>query len=322
MARGFDASLQNKINILKEQMIDMIEAELEFDEFIDAGTGEYRGKGMFIPKDQYIKSVKDKERREKFAKIQIKKTEFSQYINYNYGTFYFNNYVKLLKTIDNDTALAFRFLYLCTFANFDGYLMFGNIRHDKYTDYMTEKDYAEVFKLSPAPTNKLQHQLLDLNLVIKTEDNKLKINDNFFIRGKLTNKDKTETSRVFDNGVKKLYEISKPREHRRLGIVIALLPYINIHYNIVCSNPCESNIKYIRPLTIRDICELTNYDFNNAEKLRKNLASTEVNELPLVAYISHSNGNFFIVNPAVFYKGNQIEDIRAMMLLFDVVNKH
>ena len=93
----------------------------QWNTYMDVDTGECLGEGIFLSRE-YVEKKQEAQvnKAEGFAKKK-KKDEFSQYINSNFGSFYFNNYMKLLKKLNNNTALLFRFLYLCTYADYDGY---------------------------------------------------------------------------------------------------------------------------------------------------------------------------------------------------------
>ena len=111
-------------------------------EYMDVETGESIV-GAIKTEEELLKLQEAQERKDKRDKYLKEKTEFESYIQANFGSFYFNNYMKLLTKLKNNTALLFRFLYLCTYANYDGYLKYGL----NSSLYMKENDFGEVFKL-------------------------------------------------------------------------------------------------------------------------------------------------------------------------------
>lgn len=289
--------------------------------YMDVYTGEIVGEGIFTSKEQVEKKQEAQVNKvEGFAKKK-RKTEFNEYIDFNFGSFYFNNYMKLLKKLNNNTALLFRFLYLCTFADYDGYLKYGSHNYGVHHAYMTENDFEEVFKMSESMIRKLKKELFNNKLIIKSKvDDRLIVNGSFYTRGELCLGDMLESSRVFDDGIRELYEKSKPREHKRIGILIPLLPYLNKYHNILCKKPLEKETKYIEPLTLKEICNIAGYDFTNEDKLKKQLESITVKNIPMVAYVSHAKAKFFVVNPKLFYKGNNIRDLYGVIDFFNVEN--
>ena len=299
--------------------METLETLQQWDEYVNVNTGEYLGEGIFLSKEYIEKKQETQVNKVEGYSKKKKKDEFSKYMNSNFGSFYFNNYMKLLKKLNNNTALLFRFLYLCTYADYDGYLKYGNYSYGVNHRYMTEKDFDEVFKMSKAMITKLKKELYDNNLIIKSKiDDRLIINGSFYTRGELCLGDMLESSRVFDDGIKELYEKSNPREHKRIGVVIPLLPFLNKYHNILCNKPLERELKYIEPLTLREMCKIIGYDITNEDRLRKQLQNITVKNNPLVAYVSHAKAKFFVVNPALFYKGNCLDDLKGVINLFKV----
>ena len=299
--------------------METLETLQQWDEYVNVNTGEYLGEGIFLSKKYIEKKQETQVNKVEGYSKKKKKDEFSKYMNSNCGSFYFNNYMKLLKKLNNNTALLFRFLYLCTYADYDGYLKYGNYSYGVNHGYMTEKDFDEVFKMSKAMITKLKKELYDNNLIIKSKiDDRLIINGSFYTRGELCLGDMLESSRVFDDGIKELYEKSNPREHKRIGVVIPLLPFLNKYHNILCNKPLERELKYIEPLTLREMCKIIGYDITNEDRLRKQLQNITVKNNPLVAYVSHAKAKFFVVNPALFYKGNCLDDLKGVINLFKV----
>lgn len=292
-----------------------------WEEYVNVNTGEYLGEGLFLPRE-YVEKKQESQvnKAEGFAKMK-KKDEFSKFINCNFGSFYFNNYMKLLKKLNGNTALLFRFLYLCTYADYDGYLKYGNYSHGVHHGYMTEKDFEEVFSMSKAMITKLKKELYDNKLIMKSKtDDRLIVNGSFYTRGELCLGDMLDSSRVFDDGIQELYKKSNPREHKKIGILIPLLPYLNKYHNILCKKPLEKELKYIEPLTLREICNIVGYDNSNEDKLKKQIENITVKDIPMVAFISHAKGRFFVVNPSLFYKGNNLDDLKGVINLFKVEN--
>ena len=299
--------------------METLETLQQWDEYVNVNTGEYLGEGIFLSKEYIEKKQETQVNKVEGYSKKKKKDEFSKYMNSNFGSFYFNNYMKLLKKLNNNTALLFRFLYLCTYADYDGYLKYGNYSYGVNHGYMTEKDFDEVFKMSKAMITKLKKELYDNNLIIKSKiDDRLIINGSFYTRGELCLGDMLESSRVFDDGIKELYEKSNPIEHKRIGVVIPLLPFLNKYHNILCNKPLERELKYIEPLTLREMCKIIGYDITNEDRLRKQLQNITVKNNPLVAYVSHAKAKFFVVNPALFYKGNCLDDLKGVINLFKV----
>lgn len=290
----------------------------EFKEYVDTETGECRH-GLLLSEEEILSFRKSQEGKQKAAKYYREKTEFESYIQNNFGSFYFNNYMELWEKLTKEnSALAFRFLYLCTYADFDGYLRFGSVKNGVDTSYMTTKDFKEVFDVSAGMTTKLKNELFDNELITETDDGRLMVNDRYYTRGNLSSADKKKSTRSFDFGIRYIYKQSQPKEHKKLGLIIPLLDYVNVHLNIICKNVNEKEPKYMYPLDMKEICEIVGYDYTHSTKLRKCLAETTVNGQPMVAYMSHQGADFFVVNPAIFYKGKKLDELKVLVDLFNV----
>ena len=72
---------------------------------------------------------------------------------------------------------------------------------------------------------------------------------------------------------------------------------------------------------MKEICEIVGYDYDNATKLRKSLTGITVNGNPMVGYMTNQAASFFVVNPAIFYKGNKLDELKAVIDLFKVKKK-
>lgn len=285
-------------------------------QWVDSDTGEMV-EGMLITKEEFEEKAEKQKNKEEGYFRKNKNDELFIFIDENYGSFYFNNYTKLLKALNNDSALLFRFLYLCTFADYDNYLKFGEFRNNKHHEYMSDLDFKEVFGLSKQAAINLRNTLYDLGL-ISSDGSKIKVNPQYFSRGLLRESAMLDSSRVFDNGIRELYYKSKPREHKKIGLIVLLLPYLNTYHNVLCKKPFESNIKQIEPLTINEICKILGYSDDNQDKIKKTLQSATVGNDPVVAYISHALGKFFLINPAIFYKGDNLSDLKFIINLFKI----
>ena len=145
-------------------------------EYMDVETGESIV-GAIKTEEELLKLQEAQERKDKRDKYLKEKTEFESYIQANFGSFYFNNYMELWDKLTKDnSALAFRFLYLCTYADYDGYLRFGGVKNGVDTSYMTTKDFKEVFNISTGMTTKLKNELFDNDLIFQTDDERLIVN--------------------------------------------------------------------------------------------------------------------------------------------------
>ena len=193
------------------------------------------------------------------------------------GGFYFNYYNKL-----ESNQFTFRFLYLCTFENFKGYLELGNAKAEGRL--CVKKDLFEILNLSSKDCYRTIEYLEENNLIHYDKQGYVKVNTDVCVKGEVKNK--KEVVRMFDKAIKELYENSLPKEHKKLGLLIKLLPLVNYKTNVICKNPKE------------DIVELT------------------VNNEKVIMQSKIGGKEFIVVNPRIYYKGNKLNEMQGIVNLF------
>lgn len=232
----------------------------------------------------------------------------SNYVNSN--SFYLDNYADLWKKLAKDKpALAFRFLYLCSYADSDGYLRFGGNKGNTNTLYMKIKDFREVFNISTGMTTKMKNDLFDNNLIKQTNDGRLIVNQKYFSREYSVKLDMQHPIRCYDSGIRNVYKKSQPKEHKRFGLIIVLLEHINIYSNIICKNVEEKDYRNICPLNISEICKLIEYDSTHFSKIKQCLSKIKVNGNPLLMFTFYHGFNLFLVNSAIFNRYERIDEL-------------
>lgn len=274
---------------------------------IDKATGEV------VSENYQAEELEDIERKQKAIEIRKSQDEFCQLIDSHCGNFYFLFY-KLLN-MNLEKQYITRFIYLCTFMNYENKLVFGNCKDYEYK-LLKERELKEVWKMERVETNKTKNALLDSGLIY-IENDHVNINSNYVFKGKLDGaKLKTDQKvRVFNNAVQQIYESATPREHKKIALLFLLLPYINLRYNIVCENPeCEA-MEDIIPITLQEMTEILG--FSSVQKLKKGLFDINVGTEKAIALFTIDNISKILVNPRVYYKGTKIEDVKYLIGLFD-----
>lgn len=299
-------------NTINDRVNEVLQG-FEFSSYVDTESGEIVGEGIFTSKDEVISQIKEQETRKQQLEYFKKKEERLSYVKAlgNGQGFYFSKYVELLKRINNDYALALRFFYLCSFADYDGYLKIGK-------SFVNERDFNEIYSnLSENTIVKIRTQLIESRLISVYED-KIKVNDNYFLRNEITKDFKKECCRVFDYGIKQLYKELKPTEHKKIGKIIPLLEYMHYSNNILCSNPAEKDLSKIKPLSIKEIGQIIDINGDNYNRAVKYLLNVTVNDKPLLGEVRKLNSSVIVVNPTIFYKGSNIEDIKWLKDFFEL----
>ena len=253
-------------------------------------------------------AFKDKgEKRVNQLKGYRKKTEFEKLIG-EFGEFYFLRYENILKGNIGKQMLT-RSIYLCTLANYDGILVYGNAKGEN--KFVKEKDLQEILGLGRSETMNTKRDIIKENKIfLVKEDKTIMMNPEYFLKGKVEEKKELKGAiRVFKEAIEELYKKSKPREHKRLALLIDLLPYVNFTHNVICNNPSEKEIERIDPLTLKEVMEIAEY--SNVTKFKKELLNVTVNGELAMKITETKYGKFIYVNPRVYYKGGNFEDLKA-----------
>lgn len=167
--------------------------------------------------------------------------------------------------------------------------------------------------------------LLECGFIQETNDGFITINENI-AREKikdhikeLQKEDKNYTyTRIFCESILKLYYGTDINKRKQLANLYAVLPYINFKYNRLCKNPAETDNHKLEYLGWSDLCEICGYDKSNFHKLRKDLMKLKINgQYILMDTIRGENINVIIVNPHIYYAGDNVNELKAIMDLFD-----
>jgi prolyl oligopeptidase PreP (S9A serine peptidase family) len=121
---------------------------------------------------------------------------------------------------------------------------------------------------------------------------------------------------MFENGIKELYEKSKPTEHKQLALLFELLPYLNLKYNVICEDTTEEVLEHIKPYTLRQIANMLKE--TNITRFKKKLMDMTVNSQPVVCINEIKNKKMITINPKIYYKGTKLEDLKYLQGLFDM----
>lgn len=178
------------------------------------------------------------------------KTEMQEYTINNCGHFYFNFYNQLLDKLQPQYLV--RFIYLCCYMNYENILVINKSTR-QYPIY--EEDLQSILRLSRSEYYNTKKEFTNFNLIIFNEDKTISINNTYCKKGDIMKKNKSEKVRMFENGIKDIYENSKPSEHKALGLLFEILPKINLRWNVVCHNPEEEMLEKIQPYSLKDLAK-------------------------------------------------------------------
>lgn len=288
-------------------------------EFVQVDTGE------ILTAEEIVREHLQEESKKRINQIKglskrKSKEELRYYLDFSYGSFSFNRYKRVIDAFTSegkfDGATCFKFMYLVTFMDYDNKLRYGSKYGDKHRELMTVKDLSEVLRISPKQAIIVKDKLTASGAVIIDNNDNMTINPELVYKGKLNKTYKQNSARVFEDTVKELYERSNVREHARLAIFIQLLPYINIYHNSICFNPEEKDARLIEPLSMADICRVLGLAAKNARRTEGELFKISVAGEYIIGKFLRYGKYSYCINPRLYYKGSNIEDLKALGNLF------
>lgn len=255
-----------------------------------------------------------------FLRRKDKKDKLQEHLINEYGNFHLLFFNNLLSSGINK-QYEFRFLLLNSLLEYnDNKLIWGKSKNKKgvifMEKYAREKDLQEIWNLSKDETRRTKETLLKANLISIDENGYIKVNPKVAIRGNVNDKNIDKFTRVFNQTIQNLYYNSTPKEHKFLFNIVELLPYINFNFNIICDEKStnEKNIENIKPLNWKEISNKLGY--KNLSRFKKDLLNITVGNKSAIMFIEKKNTKFITVNPSIFYRGNNINDLNTIAEYF------
>lgn len=149
-----------------------------------------------------------------------------------------------------------------------------------------------------------------------------------FIKGKLDVSSSSEYQRLYIAVLRELYEKIPVTQHKRLGYVLKMLPYLNFEFNILCHNPMENAQDKILPMTVSEFCEIVGYDKTHASDFAKEYGKftftvKERKEVfcKFVFDGSDTTTAHIYINPRLVYKGSDFHKVDAIGISFAADSK-
>lgn len=262
----------------------------------------------------YLRGVEDSQKKKEETKDIVEmvhnQNEFQLCVKNNCGSFYFNFYKRLLDKIEPQYLT--RFLYLCTYLDYEGRLV---KKVGKTNVIIRESELQFILKLSRAETYNTKIVLINNNL-IEIKDSVIYINQEYCRKGDIMKNSKVQKVRMFDDAIKELYETSTRTEHKRLALLFQLLPYVNLRWNVICKNPKEEILEEIKPYSIKELMVLL--EQTNITRFKKCLLDLTVSGESVIMFNKKKNGDLLTVNPKVYYKGVDIDELEYLIGLFGI----
>ena len=211
-------------------------------------------------------------------------------------------------------ATAARLIYLSSYLRYGTDCLYITQRTP-----MKVSDLQKVMGLSNATIRRFLEEVCP-SYLSADHDGDLHINTSVFRRGALPKKDGLGAfQKVYIEAIRNLYRATPISNHKQLGYIFLMLPYINIQYNVLCKNPYETDILHVEPLTVREFCELIGHSYSTVARLREAYSrirfTVNGQQELFCAFVSDGNSlddARIFVNPHVFYSGTDPERVEVL----------
>ena len=227
-------------------------------------------------------------------------------------SFYFlknNNEFNELKAAD-----VARLIVLATYIRYDRDSNKDNKLLLDTGEPLTIRDIPYLLKISEKTAKRFINNVTPKYLKI-TDTGLLFTNHFYFCKGRLNAN--SDFRKVYNKNVRKLY--NSTQHHNHIGYIFSMLQYVNVEYNILCTNPEETDIDLIQPLSFTTFCQKIGYDTKAEARLKRIYHSIKFNvngkDEKLVDI-----GNRIIINPKILYSGTDYKKVEVLGLFYkDVV---
>lgn len=108
-------------------------------------------------------------------------------------------------------------------------------------------------------------ECIENNLILFDKEKRYYLPRDVFHNNDLSHVEST-ILKVSKNAIRYVYENTDERSKRCLSHLYKLMPFLNIHYNVLCVNPFETNEDEMQPLSLSHICDL--FGANKSKKHR------------------------------------------------------
>lgn len=224
----------------------------------------------------------------------------------NYSRFCFVSLEAHFEDITSQSAA--RVIYLSTFLKYG-----TNELHTENGRRINCVNLHTVLGLSMVTTYGFLNEVCP-RYVQKDKDGKLFMDKPFFRYGRITTS--TAYQKIFIKAVRKLYRTVCTRNHRHLGYVFQMLPYVNIEYNILCRNILEKDLDNVQQISDKEFCDMIGYDYSAISRLKKIYRSirfdVEGHTGPFCVFVDTGDKTKVCINPRVLYSGSSPEKVEII----------
>lgn len=156
-----------------------------------------------------------------------------------------------------------KIMYLAT------YMASDNCLCDDKGNIMTKGDIANVLNLHRHSFTSFWKECTAKNIIVGDDtDGYFLPKDKFrFLNNKRINRKENMMIKVFKHAVRYMYENTDERSKKMLSHLYKLIPYINLKYNVLCTNPFEMDKEKIDKISLSDMCLLLGVDVGQKKRV-------------------------------------------------------
>lgn len=237
--------------------------------------------------------------------------EFDKFVCSILGNFYFGFYKRIEDKIKPMNYV--RFLYLCSYMDYQNRLV-KRIGVKNFS--IKENELEDILKLSRTECYKTKKELLESEMIIIDDDKSISINEKYCKKGKIIKNNMVSKIRIFNNGIKNLYENCNAKEHKKLAFLFDIIKYCHYDYNIICFNPSEELSDKIKVISVKELCSILGY--KNITDFKRKMVNLKINSNPVFDIHNINNKEVIQINPSIYYNGNKLKELRSLCVVFDL----
>lgn len=227
----------------------------------------------------------------------------------SFGRFSFLHTMQCFEDVSPETAA--RLVYLSTFLKWeDGALLITQ------RSKMGRDSLQEVLGLSRQTVSRFLDEV-NPDYITLDDTNNLYMNPKRFYRGRIGRHGESVSWRkIYTDSVRKLYRMVGKNNHRYLGYVFKMLPFISIEYNGLCLDIFERDLSMVQFMTNVDFCNRIGYDYSAISRLKRVYKrirfDVEGHTEPFCAFVEAGDSTRIFVNPHILYNGTRPDMVAVL----------
>ena len=141
---------------------------------------------------------------------------------------------------------------------------------------LTKEEIREVLQISRPSFTGFWKECIEKQMIMEKPDGFYLPRSTFrFCETVRSDKKKTKVVKVFKHAIRYMYTTTDERTRKWLTHLYRLIPFINLSHNVLCTNPFESDVEKIVPLTLGEMCDKLGIDRKNQTHLLRGLTKLQ-----------------------------------------------